>query len=65
MNKKILVVTIIALLGIILVGHQSSIFEGAGTMSPSTAKTIGIFGMISGSLVFIVAGYLLYNYIKE
>lgn len=64
MNKKILV-AIIVLLGIILVSHQIRRFEGASTMSSSTAKTIGIIGMVSGSLVFIGAGYILYNYMKE
>jgi hypothetical protein len=70
MNKKFstavaVAVTIIVLLSIILVGHQISIFEGAGTMSSSTARTIGMFGMIAGSLVFVGTAYILYNYMKE
>jgi drug/metabolite transporter (DMT)-like permease len=63
MNKKYLIATIVVL-GVILVSSQSRRFEGANTMSPSTATTIGTVGMIFGAAVFVVVAYTFYNYMS-
>lgn len=72
MNNKLLTTTIIVLCLMIWFfsrryfrSSQISRIEGAGTMSSSVAATIGVFGMILGSVIFVGAAYIFYNYMKE